>query len=177
LNRYFAKAALACFCRSGFLFNQLLTKFFQMRKIKNCFHFIIFNFFCFTISSAQPVYDWAKSIGADDGYSIKPDGANSLLTTIATVSCPNGTSELSLQNTISIFPNPSKGEFTIQMDNGNTSTINLQPLTIRIYDVFGRLVYEESIAKKIAEITPIAIGINFAKGIYQLKIDTEAGSI
>ncbi len=69
--------------------------------------------------------------------------------------------------TISIYPNPASDEITIQMDNvkwlmanGNTSTINHQPLTIEIYNVLGeRVLYKEA---------------NLTQGHTQVKINVSA---
>jgi len=72
---------------------------------------------------------------------------------------------------ISIFPNPSSGAFTIEMDNGQLSIDNYQ---LSIYDLLGELVFS-------SEPLPIAIGTtNYeldlrskAKGIYFITVTTD----
>jgi hypothetical protein len=60
---------------------------------------------------------------------------------------------------ITVFPNPTIGKFTISMDNvkwlmvnGNTSTINYQPPTIEIYNVMGEKVYQSIMTDPKSEI-------------------------
>ena len=53
-----------------------------------------------------------------------------------------GTSEEALNESLSVFPNPNKGEFTINFDREVEST------QIRITDISGRLIYEGSFSKK-----------------------------
>jgi hypothetical protein len=50
--------------------------------------------------------------------------------------------ELSALNNVTVFPNPSSGMFNVKWltDNGNTSTINHQPLSIEVKDVLGQKV-------------------------------------
>ena len=53
----------------------------------------------------------------------------------------NGVNELSLQESISVYPNPSSGIFTIQMDNGKLPINNCQ---LSIYNLLGENVYERT---------------------------------
>ena len=80
---------------------------------------------------------------------------------------PIGINETSLENLVSIYPNPNTGNFTLDFKN-----INSKPVTVKMYDVFGRLVYEKSFTEKKTE-----INVNLAKGIYQLSIETNSGTI
>jgi len=73
-------------------------------------------------------------------------------------------------NVVSIFPNPTTGIFTIQMDNGNTSTINHQPLTIEVYNVLGKLVFQTTVNSK--QETVNCDLRSLPSGIYFYKLST-----
>ncbi|MBI3502151.1 MAG: T9SS type A sorting domain-containing protein [Bacteroidetes bacterium] len=80
-----------------------------------------------------------------------------------------GTAEINPETfDFSIYPNPSNGMFNVQciMANGNTSTINHQPLTIEIYNVMGEKVY----AEKILNQKSLLLNLNLGQGIYFCKL-------
>ena len=75
------------------------------------------------------------------------------------------TNELLLEKTVQIFPNPTRGNFQIQIDLPNPTAV-----TIDLYDVNGRLL-QTTINK---ENTNTSIDIShYPKGIYLTKISAE----
>jgi uncharacterized repeat protein (TIGR03803 family) len=100
-------------------------------------------------------------------------------TATVTVQACTGISQLDNNNDFLVFPNPSSGKFTVQMNNGNTSTVNHQPLTIEVYNVMGEKVFETTNSDKQSVIShqPLNIDISFQpRGIYFLQIKTDQGS-
>jgi hypothetical protein len=94
---------------------------------------------------------------------------NSDTSSIAIHNC-TGIDEYSLANSISVYPNPTSGQFSISV-NGNYSE-----LLINIVDVEGREVYS-SVDKNI--VTGFSKQINLetlAKGIYYIKMNSGAES-
>ncbi|MEC3906539.1 T9SS type A sorting domain-containing protein [Tamlana sp. 2201CG12-4] len=83
--------------------------------------------------------------------------------------CNLSLEDLDLEDAISIFPNPARGEFFI----GNASTINLTRASI--YDVGGRLISEYNLSGG-SNIKTINLE-SAAKGVYFVKIQSENGSI
>ena len=73
-----------------------------------------------------------------------------------------------LEDAVSIFPNPSNGSFTIQMDKGQLS-INHYELSI--YDLLGECIYQH-----IGTSSNLQIDLSEVKnGIYFLQLKTEQG--
>lgn len=81
-----------------------------------------------------------------------------------------GTQDSSMANSLAIFPNPSKGEFTISFDSSLNNNDNVK---VDIYDISGRLVYKNSFANdsvqfhKTINLTGVASGVylaNISKG-------------
>jgi hypothetical protein len=70
---------------------------------------------------------------------------------------------------LKIYPNPSKGTFTVQVANANTSAIS----TILVYNVLGEQVYQTQLNTQKAEITIPGI----EKGVYQLQVTTSSGTL
>ena len=83
--------------------------------------------------------------------------------------CSLGIDEEELDASISIFPNPSRGEFNIS----NTSLINLDKVVI--YDVRGRLMSEYDM-KNSARVKTINLS-SVSKGVYFVKILSERAEI
>jgi hypothetical protein len=75
------------------------------------------------------------------------------------------------ENTFSISPNPSSGKFYISNASlrGGT-TKQSQQMFIKVYDLLGRVVYEQSLILNKAQ-TPLEL--NLAKGTYILELRTE----
>jgi hypothetical protein len=77
------------------------------------------------------------------------------------------------QFVFTISPNPSTGTFVISdalLRGGGTTTKQSQPTVIKVYDLLGRIVYEQNLILNKAQ-TPLAL--NLAKGTYILELRTE----
>src|SRR3989304_8818614 len=85
------------------------------------------------------------SSGGIVGNTATQTGSGGVVTTLCT---SVGINELNSEISVAVFPNPTTGIFTIQMVNGNTSTINHQPLTIEVYNVLGKLVFQTTVNRK-----------------------------
>lgn len=78
----------------------------------------------------------------------------------------------SSETTVSLYPNPNKGTFTL---NGVTGIANTSA-TIEVYDVTGRVVMQDKIAVRNGSINKeISLDKDIAKGMYLLKINTGTG--
>ncbi|WNH08417.1 T9SS type A sorting domain-containing protein [Thalassobellus suaedae] len=88
---------------------------------------------------------------------------------MVTYSCPLNVEDKELNNTISIYPNPSSGQFYIK----NESFINLEKVVI--YDVSGRLISNINISNSSRIQTITLTGIS--KGIYIVNIHSDNSMI
>lgn len=70
-----------------------------------------------------------------------------------------------IENNFNIFPNPSKGEFTIHFASENTGSINIE-----IISVNGKTIKNQQYAKPNHELNLLYSAGNLAKGIYLVKI-------
>ena len=77
--------------------------------------------------------------------------------------------EISLESAVSIFPNPSNGEFMIRMDNGKLPMTNYQ---LSIYNVYGEKVLERTVSRKLE-----TINLSEASGFYFVYITTSDQTI
>jgi len=77
---------------------------------------------------------------------------------------PTGVNEASMLNGIVVYPNPSKGEFTV---SGLQSAVELS-----VYNLVGEKVYCKTVNSKKETVT-----LDEANGIYFLKINTEKGAV
>ena len=82
------------------------------------------------------------------------------------------------ENTFSISPNPNSGKLVIAR-NEAISDASLrgkqsEPLSIKVYDLLGRVVYEQSLILNKAQ-TPLEL--NVAKGTYLIRLEDEAGNV
>jgi hypothetical protein len=77
--------------------------------------------------------------------------------------------EISLESAVSIFPNPSNGEFMIRMDNGKLPMTNYQ---LSIYNVYGEKVLERTVSRKLE-----TINLSEASGFYFVHITTSDQTI
>ncbi|MBS4064789.1 MAG: T9SS type A sorting domain-containing protein [Chitinophagaceae bacterium] len=74
-----------------------------------------------------------------------------------------GISRLSLENGISIYPNPARNEFIIKFNNNNT------PAAVELYDVSGKLVKTERVNATIS--SPLRVDVKgLSTGTYLIKI-------
>ena len=108
------------------------------------------------IDSAKVVYWRVKALINDEQES---DWSEVWKFTIA----GTGIEEAELFDNISIFPNPSNGNFTLTLDNAEGDDIELQ-----ILDMVGKVVYNETIS--LTGITTKNIKSSLPEGIYVLKL-------
>lgn len=87
-----------------------------------------------------------------------------LYSTIATVDFNNQ------QNTFSIFPNPSDGQFTIRLNESFS-----QPVSISIDDLAGRTIYR-SVCQPSGNLIPVALNKSLARGMYMIHLDGTTNS-
>jgi hypothetical protein len=69
--------------------------------------------------------------------------------------------EEELNNSISIYPNPSNGEFNLVINNPSIDNAKIE-----IFDVYGRLIFIKNVTSKINSINLS----EFSSGIYTVKI-------
>ena len=78
-----------------------------------------------------------------------------------------GTKENSLSSSLSIFPNPSQGEFTISFASHLNSTDNVK---VSVYDISGRLVYKNSFVNNALQFYQTIQLDNATPGVYIANI-------
>lgn len=71
---------------------------------------------------------------------------------------------------VSVYPNPSEGNFTIQVDN-RQYTVDRNS-RVKIHDMLGQLVYAETFTGNQKE-----INLKGKKGVYQLMVGSEVRNI
>jgi uncharacterized repeat protein (TIGR01451 family) len=79
--------------------------------------------------------------------------------------------KLSLQESVSIYPNPSNGTFLIDF-----SKAAFYANTIKLYNALGLLVYEKSFASPHPDKISLELS-SYVKGMYLMTISTESGTI
>ncbi len=92
----------------------------------------------------------------------KTAGSNSIKVIVLT-----GVDEVKGNNTLSLYPNPNNGSFTIK---GNVNSN--KEVTIQIVNAVGQLVYETKAFPKNKELRE-QVNVHLASGVYVLKIKTE----
>jgi hypothetical protein len=101
---------------------------------------------------------------------------NSSRSNVYRVNNPNSVNEISLNDLVSVSPNPSSGMFNVQMSK-------LENVQIKIYDVLGKCIYEQAISDKAAAnsnspngLSLITVNLSEAKnGVYFLQLKTSEG--
>ena len=78
----------------------------------------------------------------------------------------NGINENSLASSLSIYPNPSAGRFTVEVGT------MMNQYKIEIHNMMGQKVYESYSAGKKVE-----VNVNLPKGIYLLQVETDLGRV
>ncbi|WP_417861011.1 S8 family serine peptidase [Winogradskyella sediminis] len=78
-----------------------------------------------------------------------------------------GTSENALSNSLVVYPNPNKGEFTISFDS---SLSDNSDVNVDIYDVSGRLVYKNVFTNNTVRFNETISLDNVASGVYIANI-------
>lgn len=79
---------------------------------------------------------------------------------------PTGVAELNSENSLSVYPNPSNGHFTVK----NSSAAQMKNATLSITDMTGRLVYTQN---NINENEINVNSENFKSGLYILQVVNE----
>ncbi|HTL81038.1 MAG TPA: PKD domain-containing protein [Bacteroidia bacterium] len=87
--------------------------------------------------------------------------------TITQVITADGLEHLSLQNSVSVYPNPAKGHFNVQF-NGTTDAI----FTLQLFDLAGKLMMEKEVNAKAGTVVPVNVE-RYATGLYMLKLTSE----
>lgn len=77
------------------------------------------------------------------------------------------TQDVKMSNTLAVFPNPSKGEFTINFDSSLSSS---EDVKVDIYDISGRLVYEKSFVNDSSQFNETINLGDIASGVYVANI-------
>ena len=80
-----------------------------------------------------------------------------------------GISEMNFENAFSIYPNPSNGNVTI-----TTNIIAKESITAKVYDLLGRMVYQEQLNFSNKEAT---LKLNIPSGSYILELKDETGNV
>ncbi|MCX6232658.1 MAG: T9SS type A sorting domain-containing protein, partial [Bacteroidetes bacterium] len=78
-----------------------------------------------------------------------------------------GINEISNTINCQIYPNPTSGLITVAI-NGSNSSLNLQ-----LYDIVGKLIYEEKLLLKNQSITKNLDLSAYPKGIYFIKLSNK----
>lgn len=76
--------------------------------------------------------------------------------------------EEELNSAVSIYPNPNNGEFDLTIDNAKINQIN-----VSVFDVYGRLVYNNTLTNKINRIQLN----NIASGVYSVRITNKSQTV
>jgi len=97
-------------------------------------------------------------------YVCKPHASIGMKGTI-TVLDPTGLAENQLKDDIKVFPNPSNGNFQVQINNSQAA----QKLNLGIYTVRGELVFAKSDIQQ-QNVTNIEIS-DLPKGVYLMKLN------
>jgi hypothetical protein len=79
--------------------------------------------------------------------------------------------KLSLQESVSVYPNPSNGTFLIDF-----SKATFYANTVKLYNALGLLVYEKSFASPHPDNISLELS-SYVKGMYLMTLNTESGTI
>jgi len=93
-------------------------------------------------------------------------------TAISTIEVINtvGISDMNNKEFIQIYPNPNRGEFTIEIDLQKSSR-----LSINIYQIYGRLIYTNEFINITGNYSQQLDLSKYAKGMYYVQIVTDSG--
>jgi len=76
--------------------------------------------------------------------------------------------DISITNSLAIYPNPTKGELNIEFENYNKSDINIE-----IYNVLGSIIKRRTIENTYGKYTEVFDMSSYNKGIYMLIIHSD----
>ena len=85
---------------------------------------------------------------------------------------PNGINEVFNSISLSIFPNPTKKDFTITMD-----ITKAKDMELKLFDITGKVLWQESVKVKPGKFTKTVDMSQFAKGIHTLQLISDEGII
>ncbi|MBD0831438.1 T9SS type A sorting domain-containing protein [Aestuariibaculum sediminum] len=116
------------------------------------------------LNGQDPSGTWTLGVVdlADDDTGTLNSWSIELCTTTITLSDKAFTA---FKNTVSVYPNPSKGEFTVKFNNRLGNTVHLG-----VYDIRGRLIYSEAYSRA-GELHEVISLSQAQSGIYILKLD------
>ncbi len=130
-------------------------------------------FWDFGDGSTSTVANPTHSYAAPGTYPVKLESTNQCATTAKTLDVPVTTSvrDLSGQFAIRILPNPTAGDFRVEIESKDAA----EEVHLSLFDAQGHLIKEEK--------TTVSQGINaisfenlqLPKGVYQLNVQTEQG--
>ena len=80
-------------------------------------------------------------------------------------SCSTGVADLAIENSLSVFPNPSNGAFTVSFNATNSDNY-----TVKISNTLGRIVYTEALNNFSGAYSKQMDIASFGKGMYMLSI-------
>ena len=72
---------------------------------------------------------------------------------------------------LSVYPNPTNGSFTMRVSISTPGSVS-----VKLTDVLGRVVYENSLMNQSGEVQDNINGSAFSKGVYTLEVSTDNGS-
>jgi polyhydroxybutyrate depolymerase len=113
-------------------------------------------------SDANHDFDAAKEMWRFfSKYSLDSLGVTPVTGTITSI----GINQTAESNTISIYPNPSNGTFTLQLKN-------FEDANLQIINLLGEIVFEEKLSKGLTK-----IDLNETKGVYLYQLKNKAGML
>jgi hypothetical protein len=87
--------------------------------------------------------------------------------------CPAGIKELKVSNSVTVFPDPSDGKFTVQVANSN----NIAHSYVDIYNMLGQKVYTAPLNSWVDGMSLIQVSLNTCNGVYLYRVITESGDL
>ena len=121
-------------------------------------------------ASINPASGVAQDFTNPATYTVTAQDASTKKWTVTVTKQSSGITDVSISNTISIYPNPSNGNITLDLSKLQSETIQIQLLNYA-----GQILYETSqITKNDKE--PLNLS-HLSKGMYMLSIHTEQGSV
>jgi hypothetical protein len=89
--------------------------------------------------------------------------ANNLVRSVRVIDMFMGVNNIKTNGQLKIYPNPSNGKFTIDLENGTVAQ------TVKVYSIIGSLVQEIAVNKNSKSIDVDMTGLN--EGIYIVKVE------
>jgi hypothetical protein len=105
---------------------------------------------------------WMQISDAGPGGTIVEGGFDKFFVYDSTA---GGVNNITLDNNVEVYPNPSSGQFTI-------SSLKVPVNEVNVYDVYGKLVLSKAVNKK-----QETVSLKTASGIYFLRLKTNEGVV